>query len=86
MNDLFSDQLSQEEKWAIEIQECRDRVETRVMQALAIGRNKTKRKELYQTWRTQFGDDIARESAKLAEVIIKGDLEMPKWFRARRGR
>lgn len=86
MNDLFSDQLSQEEKWQIEIQECRDRVETRVMQALAIGRNKTKRKELYKTWRTQYGDDIARESAKMSEAIIKGDLEMPKWFRARRGR
>jgi hypothetical protein len=84
MGDLFTDQLSQEEKWAIEIQDCRDRVESRVMEALALGRAKTKRKELYKSWRTQYGDDIAKESAKLVEAIIKGDLEIPKWFRIRR--
>jgi len=84
VSDLFTDQLSQEEKWAIQIQECRDKVEVRVMSSLALGRAKTKRKELYKSWRTQYGDDIAKESAKLAEAILKGDLEMPKWFRARR--
>ena len=86
MGDLFTDQLSQEERWAIEIQECRDRVEARVVEAISIGRYKIRRKELYKKWRTQYGDDIARESAKLAEAIIKGDMDMPKWFRLRRGR
>lgn len=86
MSDLFSDQLTEEEKWAVEIQACRDKVEERVMHALSLGRSKAKRKELYQTWRLLYGDDIARESAKLVEAIINGKIEVPKWFRARRGR
>lgn len=86
MQDLFEEQLSQEERWAVEAQECRDRVEARVHQALALGRAKTKRKELYQQWRIQYGDEIAKESAKLTEAILKGDIETPKWFRSRRGR
>lgn len=86
MPDLFDDQLTQEEKWQIQLQECRDRVESRVMAALQLGRAKTKRKELYKLWRTQYGDDIAKESAKLTEAIIKGEMEIPKWFRIRRGR
>jgi len=84
MNDLFSDQLSQEEKWAVEIQVCRDQVEERVMHALSLGRSKAKRKELYKSWRLLHGDDIARESAKFTEALISGEVEMPKWFRSRR--
>lgn len=84
MSDLFTEQLTQEEKWAIEIQHCRDQVEQRVTHALSLGRSQAKRKELYKSWRLLHGDDIARESAKFTEALISGKVQMPKWFRSRR--
>jgi hypothetical protein len=84
MADLFEDQAkNQEELWAIQIQECQWEVQGRVDAALALGRAKTKRKELYARWRKEFGDDIARESARLAEAILTGKIQRPKWFRGR---
>jgi len=79
MSDLFEAQLTQEQRWSLEIKECQIRVQIRVEQAIAT-RSKVKRKELYQHWRKTLGDDIARESAKLAEVILTGVRPRPKWF------
>lgn len=79
MNDLFEKELTQEERWNLEIKECQVRVQMRVEQAIAT-RSKVKRKELYKSWRQVYGDDIARESAKLAEMILTGVRPRPKWF------
>lgn len=79
MSDLFESELTQEQRWSLEIKECQIRVQVRVEQAIAI-RSKVKRKELYQQWRKVLGDDIARESAKLAEIILTGVMSRPKWF------
>lgn len=86
MNDLFQDQekeLTQEEIWARDIRATQMAVQIRVDTALSLGRNKTKRKALYQSWRKEFGDDIARESARFAEALINGKVRRPKWFMGR---
>ena len=79
MTDLFLNEMSQEERWHLEIKECQVRLQIRVEKAIAM-RSKTKRKELYQEWRKDLGDDVARESAKLAEFILGGVVDRPKWF------
>lgn len=38
----------------------------------------TKRRELYQEWRKEFGDDVARESAKYSEAVIAGQTDLFK--------
>jgi hypothetical protein len=48
-----------------------------VRQAIEI-RNKKKRKELYYEWRKTYGDDIARESAKIAEATMAGTFSLDK--------
>lgn len=82
MNDLFADQepVDQEELWKKQIRETQLAVQMRVDTALLLARNKTKRKALYQSWRKEFGDDIARESAKFTEALIAGKVRRPKWF------
>jgi len=79
MDDLFEKELTQEERWSLEIKECQVRVQMRVEQAIAT-RSKVKRKDLYKSWRQAYGDDTARESAKLAEAILTGVMSRPKWF------
>lgn len=80
--DLFEDQAqSQEELWQIQIKEFQIRLQQRVETALALANKKTKRKELYAKWRKELGDDVARESAKLAEALMQGVIQRPKWFR-----
>lgn len=84
MSDLFTGLAigdeTQEEIWAREIRECQMRFQQRVQEALEFPRNQKKRKEIYQRWRKEFGDDIARESAKFAEGLITGKIRRPKWF------
>lgn len=83
MSDLFEAELTQEEIWARDIRACQLAVQQRVDTALALGRNQTKRKALYQVWRKEFGDDIARESAKFTEALISGKVRRPAWFMGR---
>lgn len=80
MSDLFEEPLSQEEIWKQQIKETQLAVQMRVDTALQLARHKTKRKALYQSWRKEFGDDIARESAKFTEALISGKVRRPKWF------
>ena len=76
--DLFEDQ---ETRWAREIQESSARVYWRIRQAVDI-RVKKKRKALYQDWRKEFGDDIARESARLTEATMAGTFDINKlWLK-----
>lgn len=82
MADLFEDQAqSQEELWQVQIKEAQIRFQQRVETALALANKKTKRKELYYVWRKELGDDVARESARFAEAMMKGEIQRPKWFR-----
>lgn len=63
--------LEQEEKWAQELRECRLRLIARVREAVALT-SPTRRLALYQKWRVEHGDNIARESAKFSEAVIAG--------------
>jgi hypothetical protein len=81
VNDLFEAQLTQEERWQIEIRKTQVAFQQRVEEAWPLGRKPTKRKEIYQRWRKEFGDDIARESARFVEALIKGEVKRPRWFR-----
>lgn len=36
----------------------------------------TRRRALYESWRKEFGDDIARESAKYAEACLAGSVSI----------
>ena len=84
MADLFEDQAkSQEELWQIQIQETQIAFQQRVETGWVLARKLKERKALYAKWRKELGDDIARESARFVEAIIKGDVKRPRWFRDR---
>lgn len=61
----------QEEVWAKQLYECRKRFVEHVKKALATP-SPTRRKALYEQWRKDYGDDIARSYAKYAESCIAG--------------
>lgn len=63
--------FEQEAKWAQELRECRLRFIQRVRAAVAFT-SPTKRTALYQSWRSEIGDNAARETAKFAEAVIAG--------------
>jgi hypothetical protein len=65
----------QEQLWAQQLHDCRVRFVNRVQEAIAI-RSPGRRMELYQSWRKQFGDDVARESAKYTEAVLAGRLTL----------
>lgn len=81
MPDLFDEPKDQEEIWREEIARTQINFQLRVEEALQEARNKTRRKAIYQRWRKELGDDIARESARFVEALIKGTVKWPKWFR-----
>ena len=63
--------MEQEARWAKELHEARLRFIERVRAATKLV-SPTRRRALYQEWRQEFGDDIARESAKFSEAVIGG--------------
>ncbi len=84
MADLFEDQAkSQEELWQIQIKETQIAFQRRVETAVVLARKLKERKALYAKWRKELGDDIARESARFTEALIKGQVNRPRWFRDR---
>lgn len=64
-----------EEFWAQQLKESRVRFVAHVKQAIAL-RSPTRRRELYQEWRKQYGDDRARSYAKYAEACIEGRVSI----------
>lgn len=60
-----------ERRIAAQLLECRKRFVQHVRMALATS-SPTRRKELYQKWRQDYGDDIARSYAKYAEGCFAG--------------
>lgn len=67
--------LEQEQRWAQELRESRLRLIARVREASSMS-SPTRRMALYQQWRTQIGDNAARESAKFTEAVIGGRRQL----------
>jgi hypothetical protein len=65
----------QEKKWAEELHESRVRLVARIKKAVSLS-SPTRRYALYQEWRKELGDDVARESAKYAEAVREGRLTL----------
>jgi hypothetical protein len=77
-SDLFED--PQEILWAQQIAECQQRFIARIEEGSKL-RNKKARKDLYQKWRRELGDDTARESANYVEALLMGKVSWPKWHK-----
>lgn len=65
----------QEARWAQELRETRTKFVKHVRQAMCIG-SPTRRRQLYEQWRKDYGDDTARAYAKYTEGCLKGDLSI----------
>lgn len=74
---MTPEQLEQERIWDQHKHECLERMVKRVRQAVAI-RSPGMRSELYQSWRKEHGDNVARESAKFAEAVLAGHTSLSK--------
>lgn len=69
-------QAEQENRWAMQLYECRKRFVDNVRVALNT-RSPTRRRELYESWRKTYGDDITRGYAKYAESVYQsGDTSL----------
>ena len=64
-------QARQEDEWAMQLYECRKRFCEQVSTALQT-RSPTRRRELYEGWRKEFGDAATRDWAKYAEGVYAG--------------
>lgn len=67
----------QEAEWQRQLYESRKRFVADVRKAVATT-SPTRRRELYQTWRKEYGDDSARTKAKFAEAAIAGTVSIEK--------
>ena len=70
-----NDDAERERIWAEEFHTRRKRMVANVEEALAI-KDPKKRKELYQSWRQRYGDDVARADAKYTEACIAGRVKL----------
>lgn len=71
----------QETLLAQQLAECQQRFIARIEEALKLRTNKKARKELYQKWRKELGDDTARESANYVEALLMGKVGWPKFHK-----
>ena len=69
--------MNQEEIWAREQRQARERLVARVREAMAIS-SPTRRYALYQDWRKEIGDVAAREQAKFVEAVRSGRISLKK--------
>jgi hypothetical protein len=69
--------MNQEEIWARELRQARERLVSRVREAMAIS-SPTRRYALYQDWRKEIGDVAAREQAKFVEAVRSGRISLKK--------
>jgi hypothetical protein len=65
----------QEALWREELKQARTRLIERVREASKFS-SPTRRYALYQEWRKELGDDVARESAKYTEGVIEGRVTL----------
>lgn len=74
--DMSPEELEQEERrMAEDLRRCRVRFVEHVRAALTTP-SPTRRKELYQRWRQDYGDNIARSYAKYAEACFAGHVSI----------
>ena len=64
-------QARREDEWAMQLYECRKRFCEQVSIALQT-RSPTRRRQLYEDWRKEFGDAATRDWAKYAEGVYAG--------------
>ncbi len=69
------EERAQEDEWARQLKESRTNLVVHVRKALAL-KSPTRRRELYQQWRKDYGDDRARTYAKYAEACIEGRVSI----------
>ena len=72
-SDLFEDPVQ------AQLIETQKRFMKRIEEGAALRRNQKERKQLYARWRQEFGDDVARESAKYVEALLAGKVGWPKF-------
>lgn len=72
---------SSEAIWAQQLAECQQRFVERIEEAVKLRNNKKARKDLYQQWRHELGDDTARESANYVEALLAGKVGWPKFYK-----
>jgi hypothetical protein len=72
---------SSEAIWAQQLVECQQRFVERIEEAVKLRNNKKARKDLYQQWRRELGDDTARESANYVEALLVGKVGWPKFYK-----
>lgn len=70
-----------EDPFAKQLAETRERLGKRIEEGAKLRGNKARRKELYKKWRQEFGDDVARESARYVEALLEGKVGWPKWYK-----
>ena len=70
------ERAKQENEWAFQLHESRKRFVEHVRVALNTT-SPTRRRELYESWRKLYGDDITRGYAKYAEAVFQsGDAKL----------
>ena len=69
--------MNQEQIWAQELNQARQRLVARVREAMQIS-SPTRRYALYQEWRKEIGDVAAREQAKFVEAVRSGRISLKK--------
>lgn len=74
-NGSFTTSAEQEAVWQRQLYESRKLFVACVERAIAIS-SPTRRRALYEEWRTQFGDDSARSKAKFAEACLAGAVKI----------
>lgn len=67
----------QEADWQQQLYESRKRFVADVKKAIATT-SPTRRRQLYEEWRKNYGDDSARTKAKFAEACIAGTVSIEK--------
>lgn len=74
---MTPEQHEREERWAYEgaIDRCVTQIYVLMVWELPL----VKRKQVYQTWRKELGDERARSLARFAEYIIEKG-KFPTWF------
>lgn len=72
-SDLFADPVAEQ------LAECQKRFLARINEAIPHRNNRKKRREIYQRWREEFGDIVAKESAKYVEALLDGKVGWPKF-------
>jgi hypothetical protein len=61
--------------WAKQLLECRKNLVAHVRQAMSTS-SPTRRREMYQGWRMDHGDDLARSYALYSEACIAGRVRI----------